>query len=110
MVWSVLFQPAGAVALVVGAVRSILTAGLLAVVLLPALSLTVWVAVRFSPSPVMALFAGAAVASPESASSAVHAMTTSPLYQPLVGCVVGAPLRVGAVLSTLTPLTVALVH
>src|SRR6266536_4173062 len=106
----VLFQFAGAVALVVGAVLSILTAGLLvAVVVLPALSDTEALAVRPLPSPLMVLSARTEPARPDSASDAVQWMVTLPWYQPAAfGAVVGAPLRVGATLSILMPLTVAL--
>src|SRR4029079_3542657 len=59
------------------------------------------------PSPVIVLFAGLEV--PDSASPAVHATVTSPLYQPAAfGDVVGEPSRVGATLSMLIPLTVVL--
>jgi hypothetical protein len=95
---------------VVGAVRSILTAALSAFVVLPALSLTDALALSPEPSPVIVLFAGIPAARPESASLAVQAMTTLPLYQPLAfAAVVGAPLSEGAVLSTLTPVTDAVV-
>ena len=103
-----LFQPPGASAPVVGAVRSMFTAALSAVVLLPALSATVAVSLRPLPSPVMVLLAGAE-ATPERSSSAVQSIVTSPLYQPLpLAAVVGLPLSVGAVSSTLMPPTVVL--
>src|SRR5439155_5414380 len=99
---STVFQAPGAAAVVVGAVVSILTAGLVAVVVLPALSLTDVVAARPTPSPGMMLSGGVAVG-PESASEAVQWIETFWWYQPLpFGLVVGAPLRVGATLSMLT--------
>src|SRR3954453_7547902 len=92
-----LFQPAGALAPVVGAVRSMLTATLSAVVLLPALSVTVAVSLRPLPSPVMVLFVGLE-ATPERSSFAVQSIVTSPLYQSLpLAATVGLPDRVGAV-------------
>ncbi len=106
-----LFHPAGALALVTGAVRSILTAGLLvALVELPALSLTEALAVRPTPSPVIVLSAGLVEGSmPDRASAAVHSIVTSPLYHPSpLGLEVGVPLKVGALLSMLMLLTVAL--
>src|SRR3954451_12819710 len=91
---------------VVGAVRSIMTVGLSAFVMLPALSETLSEALRPVPSPVMVLFAGTLLASPDVASNAVHLIATSPLYQPLpFAPVVGAPLSDGAVLSMLMPVT-----
>src|SRR4051812_40676967 len=103
-----LFQPAGASARVVGAVRSMFTAALSAVVLLPALSATVAVSLRPLPSPVMLLLVGAE-ATPERSSAAVQSILTSPLYQPLpFAATVGLPVSVGAVLSTLIPPTVVL--
>ena len=96
-------QPAGATASVVGAVRSILTAGLVADFALSALSLTDALAVRLRPSPPMTLSPGTVAALiPESASVADQWIVTSPLYQPApFGELVGAPLRLGAVLSML---------
>ena len=90
-----LFQPAGASAPVVGAVRSMLTAALSAVVLLPALSVTVAVSLRPLPSPVIVLLAGAE-ATPERSSAAVQSIVTSPLYQPLpFAAAVGLPRQGG---------------
>src|SRR3954451_22758891 len=91
---------------VVGAVRSIFTTGVLsAVVVLPALSVTEVVAFRPVPSPPIVLLAGTPLPRPDVASLAVHFTVTSPLYQPLpFAFVVGAPLSVGAVMSTLMPL------
>jgi hypothetical protein len=85
---------------VVGAVRSILTAGLLvAVVERPAPFVTVFVLVRPVPSPVIVVSAGG-VGMPDSGSAAVQSIVTSPLYQPLpLGGVVGAPDSVGGVVS-----------
>ena len=104
---SVLFHAGGAVTVVFGAVRSILTAADWAFVELPALSVAVALAVSAVPSPVIVLFAGLVV--PDRASVAVHATVTSPLYHPAeFGFVVGAPLRVGATLSMLMPPTVVL--
>src|SRR5688572_340784 len=81
----------------------------LAVAQLPARSQTVALAERLAPSPVTVLAAGQAPASPDSISEQVHWTTTSPLYQPLpFGAVVAVPLRLGAVLSTLMPATVAM--
>ena len=78
-----------------------------AVVLLPALSVTVSVSVRPLPSPVIVLVGRAAEATPEAASAQVQAMVTSPLYQPsALARRVGSPVSVGAVLSTLMPPTV----
>ena len=85
---------------VVGAVRSILTAGVLvALVERPAPLLTVLVLVNAAPSPVILVFAGA-VGMPDSGSAAVQPMVTSPEYQPAAfGEAMGAPERVGAVVS-----------
>ena len=86
----------------VGAVVSILTAGLSTVVLLPALSTAVPDAVWLVPSLVMTESLGQ-VSIPESASLQVQWIVTDVLYQPLpLGLVVGAPLMVGAVRSILT--------
>src|SRR5262249_7975331 len=94
--------------LVLGACRSILTAGLLASVWLSALSLTEALAVRPMPSPVIVLSTGSAT-TPDNASAAVQWMVTSPLYQPAAfDAVVGAPLSDGAVSSTLMPLSLTL--
>ncbi|WP_157623267.1 hypothetical protein [Terrabacter sp. Root181] len=102
---SFLFQAGGAVTVVFGAVRSILTAALCALVELPALSVAVVLAVSAEPSPVIVLLAGLVV--PDSASAAVQATATSPLYQPAAfAFVVGFPDNVGATLSMLIPLTV----
>src|SRR3954454_10076919 len=82
---------------VMGGVRSILTAALVAEVSLPARSRTEVPAVRPVPSPSMVLSAGAAPSGPESARAAFHLTVTSPLYQPApLGFVVAAPLSVGA--------------
>src|SRR5689334_11471028 len=73
---------------------------------LPALSLTTAVAERFAPSPAIVLSAGTAPSSPDSASDALQWIFTSPAYQPSgFGAVVAAPVRTGAVLSMLTPVT-----
>ena len=107
MVTEVLYQPlplglAVATPLMVGAVVSILTAGLSTVVLLPALSTAVPDAVWLVPSLVMTESLGQ-VSIPERASLQVQWMVTDALYQPLpLGLVVGAPLIVGAVRSMLT--------
>src|SRR5438093_12686441 len=88
-----------------------LTAGLLvASVELPARSLTEALAARPVSSPVITLSAGMAAGSiPDRPSAAVQWMLTLPLYQPSAfGWVVGAPLRVGAVSSTLRPVRPAL--
>src|SRR4051812_17135162 len=85
-----------------------LTAALSAVVVLPALSATVAVSLRPLPSPVIVLLAGAD-ATPERSSAAVQSIVTSPVYQPLpFAAIVGLPLRVGAVSSTLMAPTVVL--
>src|SRR5436305_3878413 len=111
-VTSVLFQLAGAVTVVTGGVRSMFTAGLLvAVVALPARSLTEADVVRPVPSPGIELSPGQAPSMPLSPAWSAHDQWTAtvPLYQPApLGLVVGVPLRVGAVLSMLIPLTVAL--
>src|SRR3954463_5921828 len=73
-VTSLLFHAGGAVTVVFGAVRSILTAADCAFVGLPALSGAVALAVRAVPSPVIVLLAGLLV--PESASAAVQATVT----------------------------------
>src|SRR5712691_1531708 len=91
---------------VVGAVRSMLTGALSAVVVLPALSLIEALAFRPLPSPVIVLLAGTALARPESASLAIQPIVTLPLYQPLaLAAVAGVPDRLGAVLSMLMPVT-----
>src|SRR3954454_19112125 len=78
---------------VVGAVRSILTAALVAVVERPAPFLTVCELVKPVPSPMMVVSPGW-VGMPDSGSAAVQCTLTSPLYQPRpLGCVVGAPDR-----------------
>src|SRR3954447_25841286 len=106
-VTSLLFHAGGAVTVVFGAVRSILTGALWALVELPALSVAVLLAVRAVPSPVIVLLAGFVV--PDTASAAVQATATSPLYQPAAfGSVVGLPESEGATLSMLMPLTVVL--
>ena len=91
---------------VVGAVRSMLTAGLLvAVVSRPAPFLTDVELVRPLPSAVIVVSAGA-VGMPDSGSLAVHLTVTSPLYQPspfAVPC--GAPDSSGAVVSPLATVT-----
>src|SRR5438093_6066426 len=108
----VLFQSvAGAVAAVIGAVLSILTAGLLvAVVVLPALSETDAGKVRPFPSELIVLSAGHEPAMPESPSEHVQRIVTFAVYQPFVpfGEVVGAPKSVGATLSILIEPTVVL--
>src|SRR6185312_1357385 len=77
---------------------------------LPALSLTLAVAPRSLPSPVMTVLAGQAPSMPESASEQAQSIVTSPLYQPLaLAAVVGAPEIVGFVRSILTGLLSALV-
>src|SRR3954469_16784989 len=85
-----------------------LTAGLVATVTLPALSATEALAVSPEPPPVMTVSAGQPPARPDSVSSQVQWIVIGPAYQPApFGAVVGAPLSVGAALSTLTPLSVA---
>src|SRR3954467_9466605 len=105
-VTSLLFHAGGAVTVVFGAVRSILTAGLLCTepLVLPARSVAVALAVSPVPSPPIVLLAGSVV--PDSGSVAVHLIVTSLLYQPAAfGAVVGAPDRVGGTLSMLIPVT-----
>src|SRR3954452_24417834 len=100
-----LTQPLGAETSVLGAVLSILTGSLVALVVFPALSATDAEAVCPSPSVDKTESAGLSPASPDSASSADQVCVTSVLYQPLsFGFVVGAALRFGAVLSTLMQL------
>src|SRR3712207_525658 len=97
-------QPLGAETSVLGAVLSILTGSLAALVVLPALSVTEADTVWPSPSFARTASAGLAPARPDRASSASHTCVTLVLYQPLpLGLVVGAALRFGAVLSTLRP-------
>src|SRR5438477_5633980 len=97
-----LTQPDGADALVDGGVRSIFTLSTDALVALPARSLTLDDTESPSPSPVIVFAGGQAPATPESASAHVHSTVTSSWYQPAsLGLVVGAPLSVGGVVSTL---------
>src|SRR3954471_20873639 len=96
-----LTQPLGAETSVPGAVLSILTGSLVALVVLPALSETEAEAVWPSPSVERTESAGFSPARPERASSADQVCVTLVLYQPLsFGLVVGAALRFGLVLST----------
>ncbi len=108
----VLFQPEGAVAVVLGVVPSILRPLTVALAVLPALSPTEALAERLLPSPVTTLLAGQAPspAMPERLSLQVQATVTSPVYQPLVFLVgpLGVPLSDGADLSMLIPPTVVL--
>src|SRR5437763_227480 len=84
-----------------------LTAGLTAVAELPALSVTVAVAVRPLPSPVIVDGPGQAT-TPDRLSAQVQVMVTSPRYQPAALAAGAAwPTMVGAVLSTLIAATVA---
>src|SRR3954453_13665443 len=102
-----LTQPAGADTSVLGAVLSILTGSLVAVVAFPALSDTEAETVCPVPSVDRTESWGLSPSSPDSASSADHTSVTSSLYQPLaLGLPVGAALRFGAVLSTSMPVTV----
>jgi hypothetical protein len=105
----VLFQVGNADAFVTGAVRSILTGGaLVAFVVLPALSETEALAVRFVPSPPRTLSAGHEPLIPESPSEQVQCTVTFALYHPFAfALVVGAPVSDGAVLSMLIPVTLA---
>src|SRR5680860_776967 len=90
-----------------GAVRSMFTPLTVACVVFPARSATSAEAPRFEPSPVIRLSAGWS-AMPDSPSTPVQPMVTSPRYQPApFGVVVGAPERAGAVLSTRIGPTVA---
>ena len=91
---------------VTGCVRSILIPPAVVFAVFPALSLIDSLAERLSPSPLTVLSAGQLPSTPESASEQFQPMITSPAYQPAAfGSVVGVPLRVGAVLSTLMRLT-----
>ena len=91
----------GTLAVVVGAVRSILIPSTVAVVTLPATSLIDALAPRFSPSPATVLSVGQLPSMPEPASEQVQATVTSPAYQPLaLGLVVTLPVSVGGVLSS----------
>jgi hypothetical protein len=102
-------HPDGAEVVVLGAVLSILTAGLVAFVELPALSETEAVAVSPVPSLEIVLSAGQLVPMPDRASAHVQLTTTSLLYQPAaLGLVVEAPLRLGGFLSMLIPVTLVL--
>ena len=75
--------------------------------MLPAWSLTDAVAVSAVPAPVITESGGQAT-TPESASLQAQWMTTLPWYQPSAfGLVVGTPVSVGAVWSTLMPAVVA---
>ena len=85
---------------VLGAARSIWMPVTVLVVLLPALSVQVAVEERLEPSPSTTSSEGAA-ATFDSASVQVQSTVTSPVCQPLAN----EPLRTGAVLSTLTPVT-----
>src|SRR6476661_1262635 len=88
-----LTQPLGAETSVLGAVLSILTGSLVALVLLPALSLIDAEAVRPSPSVDRTESASSSPARPDRASSADQVCVTFVLYQPLVlGLAVGAAL------------------
>src|SRR5687768_14423729 len=80
---------------VTGAVRSIFTAGLTALRVLPARSVTEALAVSPPPSPVSTASPGTVAGStPERASAAVQRTVTSSLYQPLAfATVVTAPDR-----------------
>src|SRR4051794_9738299 len=101
-----LTQPLGAETSVLGAVLSMLTGSLVALVVLPALSETDAEAVCPSPSVDRTESAGLSPARPERASSADQVCVTVELYQPFaLALAVGAALRVGFVLSTLMPVT-----
>jgi hypothetical protein len=71
--------------------------------MLPALSVHVADADRFAPSPVTVL-GGGEPAAPEPPSVHTHVTVTSSRLQPVV---LGVPVSAGAVLSTLTPVTLA---
>jgi hypothetical protein len=97
-------------ALIVGAVRSILTPLTDVEAELPALSeMVAGPAPRFEPSPLRVLSAGwVAESIPDSRSWPVQWIVTSPLYQPkALGFVVAAPESVGGVRSMLMSFTVA---
>src|SRR4051794_7201081 len=75
-----------------------------AVLVLPALSLTVALADRLLPCPLMVLSAGQCPSTPDRSSEQVQVTVTSPWYQPLpFGAVVAAPDSDGAVSSMLMP-------
>src|SRR3954452_5928192 len=104
-----LTQPLGAETSVLGAVLSILTGTLVALVVFPALSETDAEAVWPSPSVDRTESTGLSPEGRDRGSSADQVCVTSVLYQPfLFGLVVAAALRFGAVLSMLMPLTAAL--
>jgi hypothetical protein len=87
---------------VLGAVLSIFTGALVAVVVLPAMSVRERVTVRFSPSLLIVSSPGQAPAArPEPLSLQLQRIVTLPLYQPLLplGPEVGAPDRFGGVVS-----------
>ena len=90
-------------AVVFGAARSIRMPDTVVVVVLPALSVHVADAARFAPSPVTMLGAGVAV-TPEPPSVHTQVTVTSALLQPVA---LGVPVSAGPVLSTLTPVTLA---
>src|SRR4051812_43705692 len=91
-----------ALPLVLGALRSILRFATVALVWLPARSLTEALAERLMPSPVAVLSSGQVPSMPDKASAQAQCMITSPLYHPAAfACVVAAPLSVGAVVSIL---------
>src|SRR5207253_325996 len=104
------YQPlangSGTLTRVLGAVRSMLTAGLLdALVVLPALSLTDALALRPLPSPSIVLLGGQApgLAMPERASLQLKLTVTSVLFQPVaLATSERSAVMVGAVLSMLT--------
>src|SRR5918992_2367427 len=89
----------------VGGVRSILMSETEPSPVLPALSLTVAVADRASPSLVTVLSAGfVGISMPDRPSTAVHSMVTSSRYQPAAFAAGGPrPVSSGAGLSMLTP-------
>src|SRR3954470_6460803 len=97
---------AGSVAVVTGSVRSMCRPETVAEVELPALSSTLSLALRLSPSPATSESAGQEPAIPDNVSEHVQCTKTSWLYQPSsFGWVVTAPLMLGAVSSTLMPAT-----
>src|SRR4051812_37701860 len=90
-----------------GAVRSIATGRLGSAVTLPARSEMASLVVRALPSPVIVSSVGHEPAIPDRPSEQPQWTLTSPLYQPsALGVVVGVPVRMGDVSSTLMPLIV----
>src|SRR4051812_20366084 len=104
-----MWHVAGASDVGTGTDPSNFTRALVARVLLPATSETEALAVSADPLPVITESSGQVPAMPDKASLHVQWMVTSPLYQPsALGPVVGAPVIVGGVSSTLMGVLVTL--